>query len=722
MIDCVAVQTLLLVGAGFLVSATLLPSFPEDHGSQKQGGGSIAAHDLAGGQLDREEGLMAPTAAVVISIVQPEAPARLSEGIKSANKILHSATDSLSYQSKAVKANTWSSGSVEEGNAASHSEPQTGSDAAPFLVKVRSHPEREGPVTHIGEGERHLTGPIPEETGADLQVPALKEKNPGLESGSERVPRRRRMSGGEQPSGAFSAHSEIGLEASVTPALETTLGPKFALYPPSPSMVPVALEAKGQGEELRASEEAGPRGTLIQNPVEGIGEPSGGETSEGEISIAKTPPTRVPGFPSQTWHEDAQVTVAMETGPHLDGTPAPGHPEWRQTAVLGKVIRTPSSQALDMLSPLTPNPAPEWSTMGETPPQPEAPTPAEQPWDSYTLGTGGAPHQDGVEEQGSTPSPDAPKTASQPLLTAARGSDEPISEDLALEPDREGTLSPDHLPLLFEPLDDVMPEATGAAPPGGSLPQPSNGMGPEAELVEMVTVDEDGPPSEDLLPDSPSLAWQMSGSEIPDAVGSSVLPSFTAPPSGPLLRTADPEERSMTDTATEDRPISVETPPPSATGQTLLATVARVTGLSLSKPKSGLEELEYEEEHDEDEEDEDTDDYEEEEEHETEAPVLAATPPAYSHVPRPPLWVQRNHGLVRSWVEKIRDEAGYVSGMLAPVGIGIAGALLILGVLYSIRAAHRKRRNTIKQQRRKREMTSRQDQAMLLADSSEDEL
>lgn len=46
-------------------------------------------------------------------------------------------------------------------------------------------------------------------------------------------------------------------------------------------------------------------------------------------------------------------------------------------------------------------------------------------------------------------------------------------------------------------------------------------------------------------------------------------------------------------------------------------------------------------------------------------------------------------------------QAGYVSGMLAPVGIGIMGALLIVGVLYSIRMIHRKRRNSFKHQKRK---------------------
>ncbi|XP_076874041.1 uncharacterized protein armh4 isoform X5 [Brachyhypopomus gauderio] len=80
--------------------------------------------------------------------------------------------------------------------------------------------------------------------------------------------------------------------------------------------------------------------------------------------------------------------------------------------------------------------------------------------------------------------------------------------------------------------------------------------------------------------------------------------------------------------------------------------------------------------------------------------------------------------LMRSWVELIREKAGYVSGMLAPVGIGIAGALLIVGALYGIRMIHRKRRNSFKHQRRKqpREVRNGPDQAMLLADSSEDEL
>ncbi|CAF89324.1 unnamed protein product, partial [Tetraodon nigroviridis] len=48
-------------------------------------------------------------------------------------------------------------------------------------------------------------------------------------------------------------------------------------------------------------------------------------------------------------------------------------------------------------------------------------------------------------------------------------------------------------------------------------------------------------------------------------------------------------------------------------------------------------------------------------------------------------------------------QAGYVSGMLAPVGVGISGALLIVGALYGIRTLHHKRRNNLKHQRKTRQ-------------------
>ncbi|NWI66147.1 ARMD4 protein, partial [Todus mexicanus] len=64
-------------------------------------------------------------------------------------------------------------------------------------------------------------------------------------------------------------------------------------------------------------------------------------------------------------------------------------------------------------------------------------------------------------------------------------------------------------------------------------------------------------------------------------------------------------------------------------------------------------------------------------------------------------WEQQNQGLVRSWMEKLKDKAGYMSGMLVPVGVGIAGALFILGALYSIKIMNRRRRNGSKRHKRK---------------------
>lgn len=45
-------------------------------------------------------------------------------------------------------------------------------------------------------------------------------------------------------------------------------------------------------------------------------------------------------------------------------------------------------------------------------------------------------------------------------------------------------------------------------------------------------------------------------------------------------------------------------------------------------------------------------------------------------------------------------QAGHVSGMLVPVGIGITGALMIAGVLYSISMVYRRRRDNFKELRR----------------------
>ncbi|XP_072617750.1 armadillo-like helical domain-containing protein 4 isoform X1 [Vulpes vulpes] len=171
----------------------------------------------------------------------------------------------------------------------------------------------------------------------------------------------------------------------------------------------------------------------------------------------------------------------------------------------------------------------------------------------------------------------------------------------------------------------------------------------------------------------------------------------------------------------------------------------------------GLDQLESEEgEEDEDEEDEEEEEEEEEDEEEDEEdkegetldesldgdaelpgftlPGITSQEPGLEQENLGPLegatyqvpdaieWEQQNQGLVRSWMEKLKDKAGYMSGMLVPVGVGIAGALFILGALYSIKVMNRRRRNGFKRHKRKqREFNSMQDRVMLLADSSEDE-
>ncbi|XP_060549595.1 armadillo-like helical domain-containing protein 4 isoform X4 [Pantherophis guttatus] len=195
----------------------------------------------------------------------------------------------------------------------------------------------------------------------------------------------------------------------------------------------------------------------------------------------------------------------------------------------------------------------------------------------------------------------------------------------------------------------------------------------------------------------------------------------------------------------------------SSTRQTTVLAAHRITTAStygLERLESEEEEEEEEEEEDEEEEEEEEDMDEDEEENDvdrepslidenlddadlssftvpgetSQEPLEGLESPAGElsgisyHVPNAIEWEQQNQGLVRSWMEKLKDKAGYMSGMLVPVGVGIAGALFILGALYSIKIMNRRRRNGFKRHKRKqREFNSMQDRVMLLADSSEDE-
>uniref|UniRef100_UPI0037E94023 armadillo-like helical domain-containing protein 4 n=1 Tax=Semicossyphus pulcher TaxID=241346 RepID=UPI0037E94023 len=312
----------------------------------------------------------------------------------------------------------------------------------------------------------------------------------------------------------------------------------------------------------------------------------------------------------------------------------------------------------------------------------------------------------------------------------------PLSQDEATE----GTMSSESLPLIFEPFEDVTSEGVpvGAAAaamavlsvPGSAQPpaaMATGGMDVDQQLVTVET-DSDGPSQAPplLMPDWTS-PWQTSGAELLEPISSSG-PSVSQRQAGSEAEDHIEGGAVRTPDLEENLPTTGSSLP---SFQHAMTTVTMATHHPAHKSRSGLEEMESDEEQDEDEDDENSEESVEDDSDEdlTETPKTSSTPPPYSLIPPPPVWVQRNQGLMRSWVELIREKAGYVSGMLAPVGIGITGALLIVGALYSIRMIHRKRRNSFKHQRRKvrqqeqpREPgTSLQDQAMLLADSSEDE-
>ncbi|CAL8313207.1 unnamed protein product [Lota lota] len=334
------------------------------------------------------------------------------------------------------------------------------------------------------------------------------------------------------------------------------------------------------------------------------------------------------------------------------------------------------------------------------------------------------------------PKPEGPESLwSEAVSDSEVDTEVPLSQDQSTE----GTMSSEVLPLIFDPFDDVTPQGASTAGPAaaGATAAPGGPQPPitamltggtflsEAAFDRLVTVetDGDGPshPPPMLLPEWMS-PWQTSGTELLEP---STSPGPAVPPLGPL------EHHAMKDS---DKAEKLEEPS-SLSGlaaSSLLSSgtpVTKATHHQVSKSTSGLEEMESEvasqpypsvsltEESDED----------DSEEEQTNTP--ASNRPPYSLIPPPPVWVQRNQGLMRSWMELIREKAGYVSGMLVPVGIGIAGAILIVGALNSIRMIHRRRRNSFKYQRRKVRQQEQPretgpgcpDQAMLLADSSEDE-
>ncbi|GAB1298790.1 Armadillo-like helical domain-containing protein 4 [Apodemus speciosus] len=277
-----------------------------------------------------------------------------------------------------------------------------------------------------------------------------------------------------------------------------------------------------------------------------------------------------------------------------------------------------------------------------------------------------------------------------------------------------------------------------------------------------------GEPEEDL-PSLPPVSAEVGDAELSRRWESLATPAATTLVPVSLKLTSSMEDLMDTITGPNEEFIPVLGSPVATPAMTVEApTISPAlpsegrTNPSISRPNTaasyGLEQLESEEvEDDEDEEDEDEEEEEEDEEDDEDEGdkdtdslykdfAVDTEPPGFTvpgitsqepdigpgsvdllevatyQVPETIEWEQQNQGLVRSWMEKLKDKAGYMSGMLVPVGVGIAGALFILGALYSIKVMNRRRRNGFKRHKRKqREFNSMQDRVMLLADSSEDE-
>lgn len=275
--------------------------------------------------------------------------------------------------------------------------------------------------------------------------------------------------------------------------------------------------------------------------------------------------------------------------------------------------------------------------------------------------------------------------------------------------------------------------------------------------------------AEEGLPSLPPVSAEVGDAELSRRWESLATPASTTLVPVSLKLTSSMEDLMDTITGPNEEFIPVLGSPVAPPAMTVEApTISPAlpsegrTSPSISRPNPavsyGLEQLESEEvEDDEDEEDEDEEEEEEDEEDEEDGEdkdtdslykdfVVDTEPPGFTvpgitsqepdigpgsvdllevatyQVPETIEWEQQNQGLVRSWMEKLKDKAGYMSGMLVPVGVGIAGALFILGALYSIKVMNRRRRNGFKRHKRKqREFNSMQDRVMLLADSSEDE-
>nr|XP_023683984.1 uncharacterized protein C14orf37 homolog isoform X2 [Paramormyrops kingsleyae] len=787
MAGALPLQLCILLGVGLLGHSAPLPAegsrtLSSDTSAvkttQRPAEEAVVAQDLTEGKYEGEDTLSKPAAAPVTSVSPTAAPGGLSQSIKPASEMGRFPTGETSFQS---------SRSVMEGVSLSYTEdPIRATVALGFVKEILLSDHESSPLQTQEEGDDQGGQMLEQYIGTDtyIPVPGMSLSTEPKMGSAKGINQESLSQGAKLSIGSLAINTETpdildstdqGLQGSlvqvvandkavrhisaVPPVLQTLQAEReMALLReseriasseshgpvPASAMPPGLVPSGPQEAQMAFSRNEGPE-TDLDMASQAAGQAGHGARTlepgqDTESQLSKTEETGIEenytvaerAEELATKHLDAlsrEVTMVndttkkntMQSGPEeesgarhgalLDGIQLSTAP----AASLRERSAAPSPSYPSTYLPA--NSAPKQSNSGETlawtgsqkQQTGQVPTPSQM--DVFLP-------QNGVGDIFDIAHPSSAPLRSGPEATA--GEEPPVSDGGSLNQDMD-------LPLIFEPLDGPLDGIITTGTP--SILQSPPTVLASSESSEVMTPDLDPsysassktvPPT---VPEGPFVPWQMSGTEISDIVSPSVLSPLTAPPPGPPLE-YDSVELGMTTEAFSD-----DSEAPKSTEGSFLTTMAKTTSLSSPRNKSDLEESESEEHDDEDEEDEDTEDSDEEESQEdlVETPTPTPVPHTYSHVPyhlySNSIWVQRHQGLVRSWVEKIRDKVGYVSGMLAPVGIGIAGALFILGALYSIKMMHRKRRdNSFKNQRRKSpETNSRQDRAMLLADSSEDE-
>ncbi|KAI1895538.1 hypothetical protein AGOR_G00107280 [Albula goreensis] len=783
MVRCTSLWFCLLAGVSLLAGATPLPLSPVQEGSERSGEPPQVARGLTERVSTQADSLSGPAPAPAASTLPLAAPDGPSESIKSANWTGQATADSSSLQLGVSEAKLRGSGQRDESTAVIPREQHGGTEVTPASVKAR-----------LGiEGEASSA-----QTKGDDIPDVLRLNRTGFESQGPSQGKRADLKDAPvmDISGTLKTPSRAEKLEPVKAMKQGVSNITHSLF--NPTLQPLRQELSSQvgmqmglqvtgamqvmGSEILKADLGGTPAEQLPLPDAQllVRERSEIEETGLEAETAKTFLIKQPGPLNKSFlntTDNGKVTEsAFQRGTPLESVLSSEETRSRQTVAMGSIEQSTPSVSNTQESDVAPSHSTAFShSYLVTSPNPGSSTTGGSPAWSEPHEAGHAltePYQDGTQDmeqevtasisarealprdsevgKGSIPSsigPDPettlPFTVTAKVETGAMDGDEDL-KSMALGQDSKALPTTEDIPLIFEPLGDAPSEAAVTAFPGGSqlVSQSSgttstHGALSRPELVSTVmahgapSLSEAPPPA---LSSGPLLPWQMSGTEMSDAVSPSVLPLLSAPP--PNLPQdhgiLNSKELDMTNTpagTAEASPISFKTQQHKPTAPTPPRTAAMATSVPPPRHKSGLEQLESEEEHDdEDEEDEDTEESKEVESKEdmTEVTTVAPIRPTYSHIPyhfhSGPIWVQRNQGLVHNWAEKIRDKAGYVSGMLAPVGIGIAGALFILGALYSIKVMHRKRRNGYKRQRRKhREPSSRQDRVMLLADSSEDE-